>query len=487
MHLQDFIAELHCPCCGSGFQEEIQFSTENSNGLYGIIRCACYRYPIIEGILVLKQVSGSADTRDRAIECIEAGDLDGALYYALSPNSAAPRARKTHLQEMIDFLGCESSSFGRKLTHREQKHTVGKICNGSLSFRQAVSVLRPTAYADYLYHRYANNSFLASIAPLLLLNELHCEQYGSSKSSGERIEACRSNYETSGVSTTGSRRHPPRVLDFACGVGHASFLIASLFPELSVIAADHDFANLYLARRYLIPNVACLCIDAEIPLPFEDKSFDAVFCLDGLHYIRSKVALLSELDRVLQREGLWLFPHLHNAMAHNVSPGIPLALDDYQRCFEFLHHQILPEADVLRDFIIDQSLDLSASPSSTELRQENVFSLIGSRRRDLWRKHSNMAALLWRAKPALSINPIYRVTNPGKTLQLKMEWPNAGLEEECAVIKKYLPQEYTIDSSLWKSSTNGMMNREDEAAIQSLINSFVLVHLPRHYSDLVIQ
>jgi hypothetical protein len=68
-----------------------------------------------------------------------------------------------------------------------------------------------------------------------------------------------------------------------------------------------------------------------------------------------------------------------------------------------------------------------------------------------------------------------------------MEWPNTDLENECALVKKYLPQEAEIDSSLYKPSTKGILTRENEAAIQKLINSFVLVRLPRRYSDDAVQ
>jgi len=482
--LQDLLDELHCPYCGSGLQQEAQVSLGSSENRYGIVRCACYRYPIIEGILILKQLSGPADIRDKGVQYIEAGDSEGALHYALNCMSPIPLPRRTHLQGIVDFLGRRSSSFARKLAPLEQGQAVRRVCDGSLTFQQVLSLLRPGPYAHYLFHRYANNSFLASIAILLLLKELNGESYTPGQPLGDESGTSTGNKKTSWVNQrrpTGTRR----VLDLACGVGHASFLMTSLFPHLSVVAADHDFVNLYIARRYLIPDVTCVCVDAEIPLPFADNSFDAVFCLDGFHYIRSKVALLSELDRILHPLGLWLFPHLHNALANNISAGIPLAYEDYLRCFEFIQPRILSEAEVFRNLMNDQSLDLDVVPSAAELRRASVFSLIASRRTDLWRKHSSIASILWHDKPPLSINPIYQVINQGKTMRLRMKWPDASLEEECAPIKNYLPLECEVDRSLLERLKSGMMTEEDEFVIQELLKSFVLVRLPREYGEFV--
>lgn len=486
MILEDLIDELHCPYCGSGLQRESGHSSWSSeDDRYGIVRCACYRYPIIDGILVLRQEPGRLDTRNKAVERIEAGDREGSLHYAMNSMSPIPLPRGGRLRRLTRFLG-RSSSLSRKLDLLDHANAIKRVCDSTLSFRQALSLLRPAIYSDYLFHRYANNSFLAAIAILLLLKDLESEIHTLGQSCANQSGEIRSERETDskGEKEPGGKR---RVLDLACGVGHSTFLISSLFPDISVVAADHDFINLYMARRFLAPDVSCICLDAEIPLPFADSSFDGIFCLDGFHYVRSKVALLAELDRVLNSSGLWLFPHLHNAKAHNVSAGLPLAYKDYSRCFDFIEHRILSEAEVLRGFMTDHSLDLGVAPTADRLKEENAFIIVASRRSDLWRKHRNIASLLWRRSEALAINPIYRVTDNGEKVRLEMNWPNAILESECAVVKEYLPEECEIDQSQWDRLTNGSLVEADESAIQKLKNSFVLVPLPRGYSDLALQ
>jgi SAM-dependent methyltransferase len=465
----EYIGELHCPYCGLDLEAEPRSFIAGPQGTYGVVHCGCYRYPVVADILILKQQPGSF-TGNRAVQCIEAGDPAGALEYALSGVSPVPHARRTSLGRTLSSVRRRVRALFPRLSHQvDQKVTVRRLQDNSLTFREALSVLRPGLYSQYLYHRYANNSFIASIAPLLLLKELDTHHAtGTTESS----------------SANSNNRKRRRVLDLACGVGHSSFLMASLFPGLSVTAADHDFVNLYIGRRYLIHGVTSICIDAEVPLPFASDSFDAVFCLDGFHYIHSKVALISELNRVLDPFALWLFPHLHNAEGDNPVAGRPLSYRDYLRCFKFLQPRILPENRVLQDLITHQSLDLEASSSEAAVRGSDVFTLIASRRSDLWRKHTDIGSLLWDRGSTLTVNPIYRVIDEGEKLRLLMNWPNKRLEEECQTIKQYLPFECEVEKPLLQRATEGRLERKDEMALQKLIRSFVLVRLPSAYTEL---
>ncbi len=62
-----FIQELHCPYCASSLAIEQVIESWANHIEHGIVRCGCYRYPIIDGILILKQQSGPADTHDARV------------------------------------------------------------------------------------------------------------------------------------------------------------------------------------------------------------------------------------------------------------------------------------------------------------------------------------------------------------------------------------------------------------------------------------
>ncbi len=430
----EFFSALHCPYCGSGFDLEFQVSTDDGHIRYGILRCACYRYPIIEGIPILRQCSGPADTKDVAVDYLDARQFDKAFHHVFY--SASPiRRPKSRWQRAVERLRPASPSFQEPPT-----------------FREGVRMHRPSEYATYLIHRTTNNSFLAAIPLLLLLKDLP-SQPGS----------------------------PARMLDLNCGVGHATFLTRLLFPEISVIAADHDFVNLYLARKYLIPGNPCVCLDAELPLPFADNFFSSVLCLDGLHYVRSKRALLKELDRTLEENGLWLFPHLHNALATNVSPGVPLSPAGYQECFAFLPMKLYAESEVLRRFMKEEETDLSKPAVPETLNQSSVLSLVASRNTNFWRNHAAIKDRLLQIRSNLTVNPIYRRSGEGDSLQFRMTWPSPTLERECETVKEFLPETCTIDPDLLARLATGTLRKEDESTVSTLIKSFVLVPLPENY------
>ena len=154
-------------------------------------------------------------------------------------------------------------------------------------------------------------------------------------------------------------------------------------PSLEIVSADYNFTNLYQAQRYVIPGRACLCLDAEIPLPFATDSFVIVFCMDAFHYIRSKVALTFEFNRIANDESVILLPHLHNGLSDaNPTPGIPLSQSDYRRVLEPLPPlRVFRECDVLDSFVNDGSVNLTGNVDGT-CQEADVYSIVASRRSD---------------------------------------------------------------------------------------------------------
>ena len=433
----ELIRNLHCPYCGSDFRVDLQAPPLEEAGVRnGILRCACYRYPIVDGILILRQRSGPVDTFDNAVAHLEAGDIESALHESF--HAASPvQAPKTRWRKLLARLGS---------SHNDR----ASLSLDRLTFRQALDRYRPSGYAHYLFYRYANNSFLAAIPLLLLLRTLRSQRP--------------------------SLAQPVRLLDLNCGVGHATFLARLLFPEMLVIPTDHDFANLYLAKRFLVRESACLCLDAELPLPFADNFFDAAVCIDGLHYVRSKTALIEELDRSTKEDGLLLFPHLHNALAANLSAGVPLAPKEYERCFQFAPLKLCSETQILLDFAERQMLDLT-SRSGEEISTAPVLSIVASRSPQIWRRHEDLAADLLKINANWIVNPIYAHREGIDDVKLQMAWPNPALERECEPAKRVLRSECTLPLSQWARLKNGAA-LENTQAFADLVKSFTIVPLP---------
>lgn len=265
------LGELRCPHFGGGLQLENLLQCSEAAIEHGVVRCPCYRYPIIECIVLLRRFSGVSDTVDVRARQLLVGEVDAARASAMQTGVPVPTAV------------AEPNGLANRLRHRvlgrsespAKSDTPGVSASGG-SLAETIARRRPGLYGQY--QRCANNSFHASVPLLLLPGDME------------------------------TRQPAPRVLELTCGIGHFAFLMGATFPHLEVVATDFEFTNLLIARRHFAPNAQFVCIDAEAPLPFSSGSFAAVSCLDGFHFVRSKVALGGEALRVGADDALFLFP-----------------------------------------------------------------------------------------------------------------------------------------------------------------------------------
>lgn len=99
-----------------------------------------------------------------------------------------------------------------------------------------------------------------------------------------------------------------RVLDIGCGGGHVTYRLAPHVGE--VVACDVTGSMLDAvakeAVRQGLSNITTVQAPAE-KLPFEQESFDAVFCRFTTHHWSDALAGLREAQRVLAPSGMALF------------------------------------------------------------------------------------------------------------------------------------------------------------------------------------
>ncbi len=421
----EFLSHLNCPYCG--FKLEIDSEGARADRIvYGLLRCACYEYPVVDGIPILRQMEGL----ERVVRLIGGREFRWALLRTLDL-FRTPWASQNQWRRLLHHWACSRVISGDDWTFDEAVHRLR----------------RPAVFADYLVHRYANPSFLAAIGPLLLLKH-----------------------------TAGGNVHgDARILDLACGAGHASFLIGLLFPEFSVISADVDFVNLYLARRYMAPGGLQVCIDAQVPSPFPDDYYQAVYCQDAFHYIGSKKAAVRELKRVLRTDALWIFPHLHNRLSRNLVPGVPLSPEGYLKCFDLAGGRLFVESDLLQGLVREGSVDFSATASVARLNGAPALTFLRGGP-ELWSECRDFPSRFCERKDHLQVNPIYRRVSHGQSIELF--WPNATLRAECAAAEAFLPQRCDLTAGQWEQFQRG-----DGAPewLAEMVARFVLVPLPRSY------
>ncbi len=473
-----FIGRCRCPWCGAGLRIEHAAgdgaAAGESGAIHqGVVACECCRYPIINGILVLQQGATFRDEhREAAVAAVLAGDREGALRAAMLASNLINRGR----------LAAAAARVLRTLSPRlreryGQRLDPGLVMDERATFEQLAVALRPAAFAHYLVQRYANPSLMAAI-PLMVLLGQHLAARGQ------------------GVEGNGKEggEGGPLVIDLGAGAGHASCLLSALAPGAQVITSDSDFVSLCLARRLLGERATIVGLDAEAPMPFDDGALDAILSLDAYHYMRSKMGVARELRRVVRPGGLWVFPHLHNALRPNPAPGYPLPPSGYRRCFEGVEARLLPEAEVLRGFVEEGALDLSREPSKGDLEGANALCMVGTARpeeaapRPLWSRHEGLAGVYLGRTSGLGLNPVYAVEpKPGGVMTARRAWASERLHRECTAADAYLPERVEVDAGFIERLSRGGVEAADADRVRELMRSFVLVPMPEKYRALGIK
>lgn len=99
-----------------------------------------------------------------------------------------------------------------------------------------------------------------------------------------------------------------RVLDLGCGSGtHFEWIAQLIGPEGTIVGFDHDEENLDIARK----RIAGTRYEHQIELhhgpigklPFDDGTFDAVWCAGTLQYVPEPVDTIREMVRVVRPGG----------------------------------------------------------------------------------------------------------------------------------------------------------------------------------------
>lgn len=126
-------------------------------------------------------------------------------------------------------------------------------------------------------------------------------------------------------------RKAPRVLDVGCGTGRSVEIFRSNAPDSSWVGIDIEDSAEVLARTRE---------DAEfhtfdgVTIPFEDASFDVVYCAQALEHVRHPEPLLAEVARVLRPGGALAgstsqLEPFHSRSTWNYTPhGLALLLDE---------------------------------------------------------------------------------------------------------------------------------------------------------------
>ena len=105
--------------------------------------------------------------------------------------------------------------------------------------------------------------------------------------------------------------HPEmRVLELACGTGQLSFPLAPFVK--SYVATDFSEAMINEAKKLKAPDNLEFFVEDAGKLSYSDDSFDAVIISNALHIMPQPEKALSEIKRVLKKDGVLFAPTFTN-------------------------------------------------------------------------------------------------------------------------------------------------------------------------------
>ena len=115
------------------------------------------------------------------------------------------------------------------------------------------------------------------------------------------------------------------LLDLGCAQGILSYYLRRKGGFW--ISADLDFTNLTTSKELLGKNIVQM---GERVLPFKDRTFDEVVCLDYLEHVDDDLLTLTEIRRVLKERGelVLVTPHIDATfLVQKIRPLVGLKLE----------------------------------------------------------------------------------------------------------------------------------------------------------------
>jgi ubiquinone/menaquinone biosynthesis C-methylase UbiE len=173
-------------------------------------------------------------------------------------------------------------------------------------------------------------------------------------------------------------RHVPlqptdRVLDAGCGSGSMSRLLAQQVPDGSVVGVDVNEQYLTYARARAedegVRNVEFHTGDV-FALPFEDDSFDVVWCKYVLQWVNDPVHAVQEFARVTRPGGVIVSSHFDRfgIGLHPVDPELQLAAE------AFFHGCVDPNVGPK---VHGMFREVGISDISVDVEVDNSFTVVG--------------------------------------------------------------------------------------------------------------
>ncbi len=365
------LKQMQCPYSGSAFTVSANVEGDSERIHYGLVRSACFEFPIIEGILLLSLAKGYGGAEEElqpgaplqiaAIEYLQRGDVAGLKRWIARHAPVLSQLLGTGYASYIDF----AVDYDLKLQPASQRHLVRAAdfeVVGDLNGRRRVARalhLPETSAVVGLAHR-----------ALGATRNLRMKRKAQSSPAAFRAEQLHRYYTQrffcvrANATAIGLRhlRMDGRILSVCSGHGVFENLLRVMQRQpRELVCMDGQLINLLVVRRIIGADADLICHDVQFGWPYADGMFDGVFSSTCLPEIPTQRHFLREASRVAAASGWTLFDSIwaEESGVHRIDP-----YRYYRFCQNFLEHireyvpmfsRCLPEKQT--------GIDVSGTPS----------------------------------------------------------------------------------------------------------------------------
>lgn len=169
------------------------------------------------------------------------------------------------------------------------------------------------------------------------------------------------------------------VVDVGCGVGQLLPTLVRKSNAENVVGIDKSFMNLMFARLYFAhKKTLLLCVDVENGLPFLDSSIHTILATDSFHYISHKSLFIKEASRILHKSGSMAIVHTSriknkNSNEKGISPHVMKRL---LRESGFGKASLLSNYSLWKKMVTNETLEVGMSDSRHVLDSNWIYSVI---------------------------------------------------------------------------------------------------------------
>ncbi|MCI0615366.1 class I SAM-dependent methyltransferase [bacterium] len=424
---------------------------------YGILSCGCYKYPVIDGVPVIRKEP--INVLAHVSSAIQVAGPTPDFLASLILQQKGQEA----LLRMITFPWCSSifKKFRllRRIIHRNPFRAIGLALRksslrswirnppGSLTAEDwfALFYKRTVIRGDlfsYFFYRFVQPRHLAALS----------------------------------LMTTFPKCSKP-LLDLACGFGHLSHYLTECEKSHQVVGFDRNFFQLWVGKHWIAPKAHFLCGDADLAMPFKDGSFDGVFCSDAFHYFQNKTECVNEMHRCAP-DGTIILTRVGNQLVQP-NEGKELSPDGYLDLFSKSECRALGETELMNAYLKGMAPNLSIQKEPESLNNEKWLSIIESSDRSMFKDHGKFES--WpHGVGHLGVNPIYLQSVSGNNGQVHLDFhfPSSWFEFENQSMQAYHPSSIFIEKDVYQE----IRSNQRTEGVEDLISKFVIIGMPKNYA-----